>query len=65
MIMKYKKKIIVTLDSDPQNICVDEVTKRLCIMYLEGKLEILDMKLRSIKYKGYPISDKKINKRLH
>ncbi len=63
--MKYKKKIIVTLDSDPQNICQDEVTKRLCIMYLEGKLEILNMKLRNIKYKGYPISDKKIDKRLN
>ena len=63
--MKYKKKIIVTLDSDPQNLCLEEVRKRLCILYLEGKIEIVNMKLRNIKYKGFQISDKKNNKKLH
>ena len=63
--MKYKKKITVTLDPDPQNLCLEEVRKRLCILYLEGKIEIVNMKLRNIKYKGFPISDKKNNKKLH
>ena len=68
--MKYKKRVTVILDDKDllqfsKNELNEEVKKRMCIFYLEGKIEILDLKARNIKYKGCPILDKMSNTRLN
>ena len=60
--MKYKKRVTVILDDKDlleftKNQLREEIKKRMCILYLEGKLEILDLKARNIKYQGCPILD--------
>ncbi len=68
--MKYKKHITVTLDDKdlrelPEDEALEEIRKRTCILYLEGEIEILDLKVRNIEHQGCPILDKMSNTKLN